>query len=377
MIKLKGIAWNHSRGFVSVVATGQRYEELNPHVRISWEKRSLQEFADKPLQDLVGRYDLLIVDHPFTGFAAEEGVLAAYEDYLPQEYLADQLKNSVGASCNSYRYFDKQWALACDAAAPISSWRPDLLEQSGFELPKTWDDLLLMAKKDKVALAAFPVDSMMHYIMLCVALGGFPADTERSKQALELLKELVSLCPDWGLQKNPIQVAEYMTQNDDIIYCPFAYGYSNYSRDYYAENHLKAGGLVTLDGETLSSVLGGAGIAVSAHSKNTEEAMKYAAFTSSPEQQKGLYYEAGGQPGHRGAWQDSHVNTSCHDFFKDTLQTLDQAYVRPSHSGYIPFQDKAGPVVHSYLSNNMALEDCVSKIQQYYEKSHQQKEGQS
>jgi multiple sugar transport system substrate-binding protein len=35
MIHLKGIAWNHTRGFVSVVATAQRFEELHPGVSIS------------------------------------------------------------------------------------------------------------------------------------------------------------------------------------------------------------------------------------------------------------------------------------------------------------------------------------------------------
>ncbi len=42
---LRGITWNHSRGYVSVVATAQRFCELHPQVAISWDKRSLQEFA--------------------------------------------------------------------------------------------------------------------------------------------------------------------------------------------------------------------------------------------------------------------------------------------------------------------------------------------
>jgi len=49
MIELRGIAWNHSRGFTSVVATAQRFEELHPEVRITWEKRSLQAFADSTM----------------------------------------------------------------------------------------------------------------------------------------------------------------------------------------------------------------------------------------------------------------------------------------------------------------------------------------
>ena len=38
---LRGITWNHSRGFVSVVATAQRFCELHPNVEITWEKALL------------------------------------------------------------------------------------------------------------------------------------------------------------------------------------------------------------------------------------------------------------------------------------------------------------------------------------------------
>ena len=49
MVTLRGITWGHSRGFTSVVATAQRFNELNPDVEIVWEKRSLQAFADGDL----------------------------------------------------------------------------------------------------------------------------------------------------------------------------------------------------------------------------------------------------------------------------------------------------------------------------------------
>ena len=49
MKKLKGITWAHSRGFTSIVAVSQRYAELHPDIDITWEKRSLQEFADAPV----------------------------------------------------------------------------------------------------------------------------------------------------------------------------------------------------------------------------------------------------------------------------------------------------------------------------------------
>jgi multiple sugar transport system substrate-binding protein len=67
--------------------------------------------------------------------------------------------------------------------------------------------------------------------------------------------------------------------------------------------------------------------------------------------QSGIYFEAGGQPGHRTAWVDVEVNRQSGGFFEKTLRTLDEAYVRPRFDGYLHFQEAAGLIVHRYLSH--------------------------
>ena len=166
MIELKGMAWNHMRGFTSVVATGQRFEELNPGVRITWEKRSLQAFADASLQELSAAYDLLVMDHPHVALAAEDALLLPYDDYLSSEFIADQADNSVGASHPSYNFNGKQWTLAIDAATPIATWREDLVQQRGITIPRTWDELIALAKTGAVGMAAIPIDLLMHCALL-------------------------------------------------------------------------------------------------------------------------------------------------------------------------------------------------------------------
>ena len=145
-----------------MVACAQRFEELHPDVSIVWEKRSLQAFADASLADLAAAYDLIIMDHPHTALAATEGLLLPYEDWLSAEFLADQAANSVGGSHESYRFQDKQWTLATDAATPIATWRPDLMERHGLALPETWEDVLDLAKRGFVTVSAFPIDMLMH-----------------------------------------------------------------------------------------------------------------------------------------------------------------------------------------------------------------------
>ena len=236
--------------------------------------------------------------------------------------------------------------------------------------------MLELTKTGKVAFASIPIDTLMHHYTLCIALGGslFESRIEVASraimiEAIKIYKELVDLAPSYCLEMNPIQIAELMTKTDDIVYSPFNYGYSNYSKKNYANNVLKAGGLVTFNGKRLRSTLGGAGIAVSSKTKHAKTAMKYAEFTASEKIQSGFYFDFGGQPGHRKSWLNEEVNKQSKNFFKDTLQTLDEAIMRPQYYGYMHFQDEASLVVHDAVTGKIFIEAAVDKMNSIYIKS--------
>jgi multiple sugar transport system substrate-binding protein len=376
-IKLKGITWNHSRGFLPVVATSQRFSELNPKVEITWEKRSLQEFADAPINVLAEKYDLLVIDHPWAGFAADKGILVPLNEHLSEEFLQDQEKNSVGLSHESYNFDGFQSALAIDAATPVASYREDLFKKLDLSLPKTWDDVLNLAKKGLVAFPGIPIDSLMNFYMLCSTQGEDPClgaeqfiSTEMGLRVLDQLRELASYCSPEMFNYNPIKVYEAMSVRDDIAYCPFAYGYSNYSRNGYGANLIKFGDMVKI-GEhgPLKSTLGGTGLAVSVKCKHIDIAVKYAEYTASPECQKTIFTENGGQPGHRSAWLDEEVNRRYHNYFSATLPALDRAYLRPRYSGYLHFQDNAGDLVRKYMMDGKSPESILEGMNQLYRES--------
>jgi multiple sugar transport system substrate-binding protein len=301
---------------------------------------------------------------------------------LPAEFLADQAFHSVGESHASYNFRGHQWALAIDAATPVSARRPDLLEKLEVEIPESWDGLLDLARRGMVALPAIPVDSLMNFYMLCGGLGEDPfvdesrvVSEEIGVEALERLRELIGLCEPECLRRNPIATYEAMAARDDLLYCPFAYGYSNYARPGYARNVLHFGGLVSFGSgaaeRRLRSTLGGTGLAISRRCQQVELAVEYASLVASPECQRRLYFTSGGQPGHRAAWEDAEVNSATNDFFADTLQTLDEAYLRPRYDGYLHFQDEAGTIVHRYLMEGGAARSALSTLETIYRRSRQ------
>lgn len=375
-IILKGITWGHSRGITPLLAFSQRFSELNPSVEVQWTKRSLQEFADFPLEKLTPQYDLLIIDHPWVGCAAAIKGVLALEQYISKEYLQDQLDNSVGGSHQSYEFNQHQWALAIDAATPAASYRADLFEKNNATLPLTWDQLISLANKGKVAVPAIPIDLLMNFYMFCIAKGETPflsddevINLEIGKAALRMMQELYSLVDKKMFGLNPIGVAELMTKSDDYWYCPFAYCYSNYSREGYAEKVLKYADMVRFDNKRLKSTIGGTGLAISAFSQHKDIAIEFATSIVSSKCQSTLYVENGGQPGHKSAWTSKKNNVLCNDFFETLLPVMENGFIRPRYNGYLFFQDQAGNHIHQYLLNGGAEEDVLSEINYLYKKS--------
>lgn len=357
-----------------MVATAQRFSELYPGVEIAWEKRSLQQFADFSIEELAYRFDLLVIDHPWAGFAAKKRSIVPLDEILPDEFLKNQRENSVGHSYESYSYDGHQWALPIDAATPVAASRPDLLEHAGMQLPQNYDQLLNLAGKGLVAFAGIPIDVLMSFYMFCSSLGEDPCQFEDQIvseslgiEALQMFRELALHIPLANFNRNPIQVYEAMTQTDEIAYCPFAYGYSNYSRHGYARKVILFHDMISLNGSSnMRSTLGGTGLAISANCSNLGVAAEYVRYVASEECQSGLFFANGGQPGHRAAWLNPEVNRQTNNYFAHTLPALQRAFLRPRYFGHMYFQDHAGDILRHYLMNGGNERSVLGKMNALY-----------
>ncbi|HEX2861952.1 MAG TPA: extracellular solute-binding protein [Lacunisphaera sp.] len=377
-ILLRGMTWNHTRGYLPMVATAQRFMELHPGVEIVWEKRTLKAFEEFPVEQLAADYDLIVLDHPFVGYAAVHGPLLPLDAHLPAAFLADQAAQAVGASHASYAYAGHHWALAIDAATPVAFWREDLLARLGLAVPGTWDELLALARAGHVEIPAAPINCLMNFYTFCLAAGETPfatpdqvASVETGRAALGALRQLVSLCSPGCWDRNPIASHDLVASaaNTRVAYCPLAYGYSNYARPGYADHRLAFGEPPSYHGAPLRTTLGGTGLAVSALRPQRATALAYARFVASPEIQRTLFAAAGGQPGHRSAWTDAGNNALSGDYFARTLPVLDRAFLRPRHNGYMEFQQAAGPVVHAALRGQVDEREALDQLDALYRRS--------
>jgi multiple sugar transport system substrate-binding protein len=378
------MTWDHSRGYLPLAATAQRFAELNPGIAIEWEKRSLKAFEEFPVERLAADYDLVVLDHPFVGHAAKHRLFLPLDGALPAAFLADQAANSVGGSHASYSFGGRQWALAIDAATPVAFWRQDLMAGLGLAVPRTWEEMMALARLGRVEIPAAPINCLMSFYALCVALGEAPfAASDRvvggavGREALARLRELIGLCDPECWSRNPIAAHEWISsrENSSVAYCPFAYGYSNYARAGYSAHRLAFGEPPTINGAPARTTLGGTGLAVSALRPHCAEALAYAEFTASPEVQSTLFAQAGGQPGHRLAWLSPENNAASGNYFSRTLPVIDRAYVRPRYCGHMGFQSAAGPIVHSALQRTVSDAEALGKLDSLYRDSLKHADG--
>jgi multiple sugar transport system substrate-binding protein len=163
---------------------------------------------------------------------------------------------------------------------------------------------------------------------------------------------------------DPITISEHMAHSDEVLYVPLMFGYSGYARRGLRSNRLRFGNAPAGPSGVRGTVLGGAGLALSARTANRDIAAGLARHIASPNIQRGLYADAGGQPGHAAAWQSSEVNAQTGQFFVAIRQTIDDAFVRPRVGGHTHFQSRAGALIQKFIWTREGSADaCLDEYQ--------------
>jgi multiple sugar transport system substrate-binding protein len=372
--QLRGMTWDHSRGFDPMQATALKYGKMNPGVEITWGKRSLQAFADRPIAEMANRFDMMVIDHPHVGEVAGSGLLVAFDQVGREREIETLANQSVGPSHASYQFNGHQWGLAIDAASPVAVFRPDRLEKP----PKRWSEVLELAREGQVAFALIPINALMVFLGMVKNLEMPVADEphrfiapEDGTRVLEEMCNIVSMIAPRCLELDPIGILEWMGRCEDgPAYSPFGYGYTNYSRSSYCPYPLVFADAPGFGGRGPGgTVIGGTGIAVSSLSKHQSIAIDYAFWIASADCQKGLFYDSGGQPANAVAWENNACNVACRNFFRNTRATLESSWLRPRYAGYMGFQDAGGELVHTCLRGEATITDTLAALDNAYRES--------
>ncbi len=361
MIKLKGMTWSHERGIKPLVEASKVYKEKYG-VEIEWDARSLSDFELFPLEELADKYDFIMIDHPHIGIAVDKNSLIPLDEQLSEEFLAVQKDGAVGKSYDSYYWEGHQYAIPLDAAAQVSAYRPELMPENCKMPPRTWEDVLEVAANlpegKKIAIPFVPVHAYSSFFTVCSQISenrgfwseGQDLEEEVGIKGLELLESILKVAHKDSKDMDPINMLDRMMDEDEMVYCPLVYGYSNYAREGYGKNVVIFNEMPKLNEKPEGSMIGGVGLSVTTSCKHMKEAMNFVKMVSTPEFQKTNIFDEGGQPGHIEAWKDDHVNEGSNGFFINTLETLTYGSLRPRFPGYIDFQAEAGARIRKFVT---------------------------
>lgn len=373
---LRGMGWNHERCMAPLLSSSAEFSRQHPGIEFHWDSRPLSEFGDGHLEDLVQNYDLIVFDHPFVGQAEKEELFLDMNKLLERSELEQFRGDSLGPSFTSYETADGLWGLPIDAAAQVACFIPEQMEALGRPAPANIEEIFALvgiARKQQksIALPLVAIDAICLYFTLTAGFGdpiprdgaSFPSD-ETSKRALDVMLRFRDSVDPRSLEWNPIQCFDYMSEHDDIVYQPFAFGYTNYARKNCSGKHrLAFTDIPSINGfDCAGSILGGAGIGITSASQHVDEALAYSKWVCSPSYQASNYTASGGQPASLAAWQAQGPNDLTCTFFRNTIATHQNAYLRPTFYGIIPWFRASGNLLVEFLKDEVSEQECMTRL---------------
>jgi len=369
-VVLRGMTWDHRRAVDPLVATLPEFRRRYPDVDVHWSSRPLQGFEFTSVEALALNHDVIVFDHPFVGEIAETRCLRPLDDIVD----AGLGSAFVGPSLESYRCGGHVWALPIDAACQVAVARPDLLATLGRPAPFSWHEMMELGQRAdrsglRLAIGLKGVHSLMTFFTLCANLGKPCAteperdfvDPETACTVLDEMRRLLSLCPPDVLDWNSIALHDAMVARDDLIYCPLVYCYATYAEIDMRRplQFFDLPGLRSRDPR--GSTIGGAGIGVSARCTEQGTAMAYVRYLADTATQK-AFAASHGQPAHIDSWEDPAIDSRFAGCFRATRSTIEAAWIRPRHPGYLRFQEKGGMLVERHLRGEIAERDLLSRL---------------
>lgn len=380
---LRGITWDHPRGRTALEVAAER-ARASGGVDIEWSAHPLEDFESYPIDQLARDYELIVLDHPHLGEALEHGSLRPLDAVVGAARIEKWSHQAVGPSFDSYTVDGYQWAVPLDAATQVSARDARLLDAA----PDTWPEVLELARTHPVALSLAGPHAFLTFASLCVALAASTAPDrevtstsesafgdgdvtsrepfltrELGARALEVLRELGARVPEGTAGLNPIGLLERMRDVGDIAYVPLVYGYVTYSSASMRFGEAPS----AVAGGRRGSTIGGTGLAVSAHTAITPELVEHVEWLMDPATQRGFIPEHAGQPSNRDAWLDIEVNRTSHDFYRDTLDTIEQSWVRPRFDGYIAFQTAASALLREVILGATDIDDGLDRLYELHQ----------
>ncbi|MEO6564585.1 MAG: ABC transporter substrate-binding protein [Casimicrobiaceae bacterium] len=371
------------------------YQKRNPNVKVEVEvggatSDAQQQYLSTVLSSKDAVLDLVLIDVIRPAQWAAQGWAEPLDSYLGAD-KGKILPTYLKAYAEANTVNGKLMALPYFADAQFLYYRKDLLEKYKRPVPKTWDDMIETARiimdgekapqLQGFSTAGAPIEGTVCTYL--VPLWGMGSDVTKDGKLNLNTAEARQPFQLYGRMKQagvlPKNVAEIPTdrirvdfQAGNVVFAQsWGYFWNRVEND--ADSKVKGKVGVTVlphdKGGKSATCIGGWQVAVSAYSKNKQEAVKFARYLSSPEVSKMQAIMASHLPVFPQVYKDAEV-IKANPWFADALPVVETAKSRPVSAQYPQVSDAIRSNMNAYLAGtkttDTALNDMKGRLQPLY-----------
>jgi multiple sugar transport system substrate-binding protein len=364
------------------------YQKKAPGVKVEVEvggatSEAQQQYLSTVLAAKDPVLDVILIDVIRPAQWAAQGWAEPLDAYLGAD-KAKLLPTYLRAYADANQVGGKLVALPYFADAQFLYYRKDLLEKYKRPVPKTWDEMMDTAKvilegEKNPQLVGFETAGAPIEGTVCtylVPLWGMGSDlTKGGKLALDS-PEARQAFQLYGRMKQagvlPKNIAEIPTdriridmQAGNLIFgMSWGYVWNRLENDPDTKVKGKIGvaPLPHDKGGSSATCIGGWQLAVSAYSKNKEEAVKFARWLSSPEVSKMQAILASHLPVFPSVYKDPEV-LKANPWFAEALPVVEGAKSRPVSAQYPQVSDAIRSNMNAYLAGTKTTEAALTDMQ--------------
>ena len=369
--QLRVVAWDDPRCIAPLEASQETWHRISGDT-LEIITRPLTAFNDQPLDELSPLCDVMIIDYPHMGQALAEGAITDIHDIADNDALTAIKKSMIGQAQESFVVGDTMPAVASDAACQVSAYRPEKLQQLGWDNPPTdWDAVLQLQQQhpDSVAFSLYPSDIICAVMGYCQSKGHAPdvdgqffPNIDIAREAIDFIKALSKNVPDFCWENTPQGVFKIAEANDAIAFIPYTFAYTRKTQP--AEGNWR---FCPLPSGHIG-IMGGAGMAVSSQSHEQQKAADFILWYCGEAGQL-IAGRHGGQPSGVVAWQDSESDSNTNGFYSDLYDAQEKSFVRPLAPWWPNAQQVIGQALNTLVREQKDSDHIVKTIEQLFQDS--------
>ena len=370
MSHLAGTTWSHVRAIAPLAAASQWFADARPGVTVTWSTHGARQFGEGPLEPLADAFDLICFDHPHTGHAAAHRLFTPLDQCLSRAELEALSAASLGESFGSYADGGVQWGVPIDAACTMSASSPVKLASVDLEVPADFDELIRSARAHpgRIVQPFSRMTTTAVFFSIATSLsdaGPRRLDAHTFGDALDALCRLHEAThAGHGIALGSMEALRLlMDPAHEAAHAPFVYPYACFARTDLLEGALIYGDHPSLPAASACrGVLGGAGIAISAHARNPALASDLLRWLVSARCQSTFMQVCLGQPADRRAWSTGPIDDATRGFYSTGLARLDAAWLRPTDVAFQSTQSRLADLLHRCLDGQRDANDTLRDV---------------